>query len=152
MPARCLEKNPVSRRTPRVRRRLPGSLAVVLFLLLFAGVCGDPYEPITSVALEILAGNGQSAQSGVAVSTRPQVRVTSANGRGVPDQPLTFVVTGGNGTVTGGSGATGADGTFAVGSWVLGAVGTNTLVAQSGGLSVLFTATATAGRQAAITR
>jgi hypothetical protein len=63
-----------------------------------------------------------------------------------------FVVVEGNGTVTGGSGVTGADGTFGVGTWVLGVVGTNTLAATSGGVFVLFTATATAAPSSAITR
>jgi hypothetical protein len=155
VPAHFPEKILMSQRPSRGLRRLHGSVPLALFLLFFAGTCGgDPiYEPIiTAAAMVIVAGNGQTAQSGVAVPVAPRVRVSSAGGEGVPNATVVFVVVGGNGTVTGGSGVTGADGTFAVGSWVLGGVGTNTLGATSGSVSVLFTATATAAPSAAITR
>jgi hypothetical protein len=73
------------------------------------------------------------------------VRVTNDAGQGVAGYGVTFVVTGGNGSVTGASQTTNSNGVATVGSWVLGDAGTNTLEARANGLSgspAVFTATA----------
>ena len=101
---------------------------------------GDP------AALAISAGNAQSATVGQSVSNRPTVKVTDANGVGVPGVSVVFSVLSGGGSVTGATQVTGSGGTATVGSWTLGgSPGANQLQATVNGLSpVIFTATATA--------
>ena len=111
--------------------------------------------PATTV--EIVAGDGQTADPGSAVAVRPSVRVTNAAGDGVAGFGVTFVVTGGNGNVTGSAQTTNSNGVATVGSWVLGDPGANTLEARATGLSgspVVFTATAnqTTGRLVFLTQ
>lgn len=91
------------------------------------------------------AGNGQSAPFGTAVPVPPAVKLSDALGNGVAGASVTFAVTGGGGSVTGGTATTNASGIATVGSWTLGpAVGPNTLQATVAGLpAVNFTATAT---------
>lgn len=91
------------------------------------------------------AGNGQSAPFGTAVPVPPAVKLSDALGNGVAGASVTFAVTGGGGSVTGGTATTNASGIATVGSWTLGpAVGPNTLQATVAGLpTVNFTATAT---------
>lgn len=91
------------------------------------------------------AGNGQSAPFGTAVPVPPAVKLSDALGNGVAGASVTFAVTGGGGSVTGGTATTNAGGIATVGSWTLGpAVGPNTLQATVAGLpAVNFTATAT---------
>ena len=79
------------------------------------------------------------------VATAPSVRVTNDQGQGVAGFGVTFVVTGGNGSVTGALQTTNSNGVATVGSWVLGDPGTNTLEARAAGLNgspAVFTATA----------
>ena len=96
--------------------------------------------------IELLEGDGQTAPAGSAVDIRPAVRVTDAQGAPVAGFGVTFVVTGGGGTVDGASQTTNSDGIARVGSgsWTLGAApGTNTLEARAGSLEgspVVFTA------------
>ncbi|HEX2722105.1 MAG TPA: SGNH/GDSL hydrolase family protein [Gemmatimonadaceae bacterium] len=94
------------------------------------------------------AGNNQTARPGSPVATPPSVRITDPAGIPVPGVAVTFEVTGGGGTVSGGTATTNADGIAAVASWVLGpTTGTNTLTATAGSLSgspVVFSATAAA--------
>lgn len=91
------------------------------------------------------AGNGQSAPFGTAVPVPPAVKLSDALGNGVAGAAVTFSVTGGGGSITGGAATTNASGIATVGSWTLGpAVGPNTLQATVAGLpAVNFTATAT---------
>ena len=81
-------------------------------------------EVVVTVApattLEIVAGDGQTADAGTAVAVAPSVKVTNDPGQGVAGFGVTFVVTGGNGSVTGGSQTTNSNGIATVGSWVLG--------------------------------
>lgn len=89
-----------------------------------------------------VAGDGQVADSGMAVTVPPAVRVTDSFGNPVPGRPVTFTPAAGSGVVTGGTATTGSNGLAAVGSWVLGAPGVNRLVARLAGVdSVVFTAT-----------
>ncbi|HSR92224.1 MAG TPA: hypothetical protein VLK88_13035 [Gemmatimonadales bacterium] len=87
---------------------------------------------------------------GQPVSNRPTVQVFDGSGNPVVGATVTFTVTSGGGSVTGGSVATGLGGIAQVTSWTLGAVaGDNTLDASVGALpSVTFTATAQAGAAA----
>lgn len=69
---------------------------------------------------------------GAPVSPDPAVRVEDTFGNGVPGVVVTFAVTAGGGSVTGGSTTTNANGVATVGSWTLGPVaGTNTLTANA---------------------
>ena len=86
-----------------------------------------------ATTLEIVAGNGQTADAGNDVAVAPSVEVTNDQGQGVAGFGVTFVVTGGNGTVTGASQTTNSNGVATVGSWVLGDAGTNTLEARATG-------------------
>jgi adhesin/invasin len=99
--------------------------------------------------IEISAGDGQSAAVNSAVTVPPAVLVTDQFGNPVQGVAVTFAVTGGGGSITGGNATTNASGIAAVGSWTLGtSTGANTLQASSTGLTgspITFTATATAG-------
>jgi adhesin/invasin len=101
--------------------------------------------PATTV--ELVEGDGQSAEVGTTVPVRPAVRVTNDLGQPVAGFGVTFVVTGGGGSVTGASQTTNSEGIARVGSWTLGTTaGTNTLEARAGSLAgspVVFTAQAT---------
>jgi adhesin/invasin len=85
------------------------------------------------------------------VPIRPAVMVRDAGGTAVAGVPVTFEVTSGGGSLTGGNTTTGADGIATVGSWILGgSTGANMLsatVASAGvsGNPVSFTATAVTG-------
>lgn len=89
-----------------------------------------------------VAGNGQSAPAGSAVTTPPSVRLSDAYGNAVADRPVTFEVTGGGGSITGGQATSNGDGVATIGSWTLGP-GHNVLQVTAEGVTVVFTATGT---------
>ena len=95
------------------------------------------------------AGDGQTAERGTTLPIRPAVRVTDQYGNPRLAVSVTFTVTSGGGSVTGGTAQSDGDGMATVGSWTLGPTpGANTLAATAPGLSgspVTFTATGTAG-------
>jgi hypothetical protein len=98
-----------------------------------------------AAAMSKQLGEGQSAPSGDPVPLSPRVRITDANGNGVPFVAVTFAITGGGGSLVGANATTGSDGSASVGSWTMGAEGTNALTATAAGLApVTFTAIATA--------
>ncbi len=125
-----------------------------------SGLTGSPVTfaatavagPATQVALS--AGDNQTATVNTTVAVPPAVLVRDQFGNPVAGVNVTFGVTGGGGSVTGGSATSGAGGVAAVASWRLGtAAGANTLQATAPGLAgspVSFTATATAGAAAQI--
>jgi hypothetical protein len=80
--------------------------------------------------------------------------VVDDRGRGLSNVPVTFAVTSGGGTITGGSVTTNSEGVATVGSWTLGtAAGANTLTATVASLpAAQFTATGTAGAPASMVR
>jgi len=82
-------------------------------------------------AMTVFGGNGQSAASGVAVPTAPQVQVVDAGGLPVPGVAVTFQVALGGGSVTGGSKLTDVNGVAAPDQWKLGPTGVNTLEATA---------------------
>jgi hypothetical protein len=102
--------------------------------------------PPTSIAAH--EGDGQTAPAGSRVPVRPAVRVTDDGGRPVSSVEVTFVVTGGGGSVSGAVRTTTSDGIARGGDWTRGqAAGLNTLEARAGSLQgspVVFTAEATA--------
>lgn len=90
------------------------------------------------------AGDNQTANTRAAVAVRPAVKVNDQYGNPVTGAQVTFAVTGGGGTVTGGTQATGADGVATVGSWTLGpTAGANQLTATVAGIAtpLVFAAT-----------
>jgi lysophospholipase L1-like esterase len=93
-------------------------------------------------------GDGQSAEVNSPVANVPAVRVVDAANVGVPGFTVTFAVTSGGGTVTGGDALTNINGFASVGSWVLGPnAGPNTLTATAGtlqGSPIVFSATGVA--------
>jgi adhesin/invasin len=90
--------------------------------------------------------DGVSLAAGSAVTPLPTVRVTDANGNGVPGVSVVFAVTAGGGSVTGTTQTTDATGAATVGSWTLGTTaGANTLSATAGSLSASFAVTGTVG-------
>jgi hypothetical protein len=100
------------------------------------------------------AGDAQTATAGNAVAIPPSVTVRDANANPVAGASVTFAVTGGGGTVAGGSQTTNSSGVATVGSWTLGTTaGPNSLSATVGSVSpVTFTATGTAGPAAVVVK
>jgi hypothetical protein len=90
-------------------------------------------------------GDGQAAKVRTAVPVVPAVRVVDTANIGVPGYTVSFTVSGGGGSVTGGDAVTNINGYASVASWVLGPnAGPNTLTATAGtlqGSPVVFTAT-----------
>ncbi len=95
----------------------------------------------------------QTATVHTAVAAPPAVLVRDAGNNPVPGVSVTFTVTTGGGSITGGTATTNALGIATVGSWTLGnTAGSNTLTASSTGLpSAVFTATGTPGPAATLT-
>lgn len=97
-----------------------------------------------AAALQLDAGDGQSAIAGNAVVTPPSVLVVDQFGNPVQGVTVDYGNITGGGSITGGSPSSGADGVAAVGSWTLGVTaGANTLDATSVGLPTTITFTAT---------
>ena len=99
------------------------------------------------------AGDAQTAEAGSAVPIPPSVTIKDASGNPVAGA-VTFAVTAGGGSVTGGSQTTNSSGVATVGSWTLGtSAGANSLSATSGSLTAaVFTATGTVGAAASVTK
>jgi hypothetical protein len=75
-----------------------------------------PSDPIEIAAVE---GNGQAAFAGTVLNP-VRVRVSDRYGNGVPNQPVSFAVTGGNGSLAATTAQSGADGTVTLPTWTLG--------------------------------
>jgi adhesin/invasin len=109
-----------------------------------------------AASIVLSTGNGQTAAAGSAVAVNPAVLVSDQFGNPVAGTAVTFAVTAGGGSVTGGSTTSNASGIAMVGSWTLGptaGAGNNGLNATSAGLAgspVTFTASATAGAAATV--
>jgi hypothetical protein len=100
------------------------------------------------------AGDAQTAPVGSAVPIAPSVIVKDANGNLVAGASVTFAVTTGGGSVTGGVQTTNSSGVATVGGWTLGsAAGANSLSASVGSVTpAVFTATGTIGAPANVTK
>jgi hypothetical protein len=106
-------------------------------ILLVQLACGSDVSGPNHVATSIAANSSTTltAAPGAAVMELPSVLVRDEAGSPMGGAPVTFVVTGGGGSITGGTLTTGPSGTATVGSWTLGsAAGPNTLEARSGSL------------------
>ena len=104
---------------------------------------GDPRNFV------MVSGNNQSGPVGSTL-TKPVVRVTDMFNNGIQGVRVIFAVTGGNGSVTGGSVLTDHDGYASPTSWVLGtAAGANTLTATCATPASTLTYTATGSPLAA---
>jgi hypothetical protein len=123
-----------------------GSL-LLLAAQLSCGGGGDPAAPSVATTLTANAGDAQSAPAGSAVPIAPSVIVKDANGNPVSGASVTFAVTAGGGSVTGGVQTTNSNGVATVGAWTLGAAaGANSLSASTGSVTpAVFTATGTVG-------
>ncbi|HTT69256.1 MAG TPA: leishmanolysin-related zinc metalloendopeptidase [Gemmatimonadales bacterium] len=109
-----------------------------------SGIAGNPVAfTATSTTVgapanvAILVGNNQPGLEGYGVNVRPAVLVTDAGSGPVPNATVTFAVTGGGGSVTGGTATTNAAGMAQVGKWTLGGgAGVNTLTATVTGSGI----------------
>jgi hypothetical protein len=116
---------------------------VVLSALLIAQLsCGDSSGPgLVASSFTANSATTQTAAPGREVAEPPSVIVRDQNGAMMAGVSVTFAVTAGGGSVTGGTVVSSASGVATVGSWTVGtAEGVNTLTATSGSLSVTFTA------------
>jgi hypothetical protein len=118
-------------------------------LLVLQLSCGgaDTSGPGGSVATTIAPNSAttQTEAPGTQVAELPSVLVKDGSGAPMTGVPVTFAVTSGGGSITGGSATTNSAGIATVGSWTLGAAGGNTLSATTGTLAaVKFTACGTA--------
>ena len=101
--------------------------------------------PGAATVAVVAAGNNQTVAAGTAVPVAPAVRVSDSSDNPVPGVGVTFAVTQGGGTITGGSAVTDANGVAALGRWVLGtAVGANALSVTVNGVPEALTVSATA--------
>lgn len=130
----------------KLLRTIVSSLPPVGLLVLQLACGGDASGP-GQVATSIAANSFTTvtAPPGTEVTELPSVIVRDQRGALQAGVPVTFAVTGGGGTLTGGSATTNSSGIATVGSWTIGAGnGANTLSATSGNLhAVTFTACAT---------
>ncbi len=107
----------------------------------------DPGGAGPATTIEAQTATSFTGTTGTAVTIKPAVHVTDADGLNVLGAAVTFAVTGGGGSITGANATTNASGIATVGSWTLGTAGANTLTASAAGLTgspVTFTATAAA--------
>lgn len=109
------------------------------------------FEPLDGgggvpVAIQIVAGDNQTAVVGTTLPVQPALKVLDSSGAAVAGWSIRFRVIAGGGSVTGAEATTDARGIATVGSWKLGdAAGTHKLAASASGLpEAVFTATATA--------
>jgi adhesin/invasin len=126
-------------------------------LVWISGVDADDSPAAVQVTLRLTAGspatmtlndgNNQTRTVALAVTTAPSVLVRDAFSNPAVGAVVTFAVTGGGGTVSGGAASVDAAGIARVGSWTLGTTaGANQLTASLGVLTpVVFAATGTPG-------
>ncbi len=115
-------------------------------ILLLAAACGGTPDQIgPPAAVEIVAGNNQSAVVGQVVPVAPTVRVRDAGGHGLTAIVVRFTVVAGGGSIAADSALTDANGVAVAPAWTLGTtIGINSLRAQASGLTVSTTITAIA--------
>ncbi len=99
----------------------------------------------------VTAGDAQSATVNTAVATLPSVQVTDVGGNPLSSEAVTFAVTAGSGSVTGGTTTTDGSGNATVGSWTLGTTaGANELTATATSASTTISATGLPGPAASL--
>jgi adhesin/invasin len=89
------------------------------------------------------AGNAQEAAPNTALPTPLAIRLTDAGGNPKPGETVTFTVTSGGGSITGGTATSNAQGIATSGTWTIGNCRGQTVRATSGSLNITFTAAAT---------
>ena len=132
-------------------RSVSRSAASAAAFLLGVTGCGSgdltlPGDVGPPAALELVSGDDQSAAAGAILADPLKVRLVDAQGNGVPEGAVTWIVGEGGGTINPGSTATATDGLTAT-QWTLGPTpGANTATAVVSGLPVVvFSASATGG-------
>jgi hypothetical protein len=136
----------ISHVTTSPRRARLAAFPVLAALALGMACGGEPTTPRTVSQLVAVSTTSQAGTVGTAVAAAPSVRVVANDGQPLAGTTVSFQVTGGGGSVTGGTVVSGADGVATAASWVLGTlVGANGLTASTGTLTVGFDATAAAG-------
>jgi len=110
-------------------------------------------NPRPASAFVVVSGNGQTGAATAPLASPLVVAARDTFGNGVPGVAVTFSVTSGGGSVSPASATTGSAGTAST-TFTLGpTVGTHTAQASAGALGTVdFTATATSGPPAAITK
>jgi hypothetical protein len=107
---------------------------------------GAPAAPAPRAgSMQLFEGDSQTVAAGADVPVPPSVRVLDSLGNPVAGYPVTYVVTGGGGTLLNPDQTTGPDGVARAGRWTLGLPGRNTVEARAEALSgspVVFEATA----------
>lgn len=92
-------------------------------------------QPGPAASVTLLTGAAQSVTVATSVPLAPSVVVRDAHGNPVPGVPVTFAVTAGGGSISGGATTTNAIGVASLGAWTLGTVaGSNALSATVSGL------------------
>ena len=112
--------------TNTLEASIPGGIPSVTFTATAAAA------PPTTISMN--AGDKQAVTAGTAVPVAPSVRVTDADGLGVPGQSVAFSITSGTGSIQTANAVTNIQGIATVGSWTLG-LGPNTLSASVPGLA-----------------
>lgn len=84
----------------------PRVAGIALLAVTFLSACGegplvDPLE-LTPASVTVVGGNNQTGTVGQALPQRLHVRVLDAQGRGIPDEPVSFAVTSGGGAFAAG--------------------------------------------------
>ena len=131
--------------------RFPFALLVAAGIACSGGGTKPPDAPPTMTAVGDVAT--QTAVVGSAVPNAPAVKLLDGSGAAMANVNVIFTVASGGGSVEGGTAKTDVNGVAAVTKWTLGkTAGTNTLTAQSGNLSVTFTATGLAGPPSALVK
>lgn len=106
-----------------------------------SNVAGNPVTftaTATGTAVVAWVGNHQPGLVGYGVNVRPAVRLTDPSNSPIANATVTFAVTGGGGSVTGGTATTNANGVAQAGKWTLGASpGVNTLTATVTGSGII---------------
>ncbi len=127
-------------------------LALALLLPLWGPSCGDDQSAPVAGALEIVSGDGQSAEVGTSLSQQVVVRVTDDQGTPTSGIQVSWNVTAGGGSVTPAQSQSGSDGRAST-TWTLGtSAGQQGLRASADGAgSVTFTATGLPGSPASLT-
>lgn len=95
-------------------------------------ITGDLLAIGTAAAITVAGGNNQTANAGTRVAETPAVLATDGDGLPLPGVQVTFEVTSGGGSLTGGTQTTNAQGIARPTSWTLGlTAGANALLAKA---------------------
>lgn len=131
--------------------RSPFALVLAIGVACSSGGTKPPDAPPTMTAVGDV--EMQSVVVGSAVPNSPAVKLLDGSGAAMANVNVIFAVATGGGSVEGGTAKTDVNGVASVTKWTLGkTAGSNTLTAQSGNLSLTFTATGLAGTPSALAK